>query len=85
MNRNEGLRSSARLFLPHAALTAIPVLVLGLVLGLNYQSVARHRGLSDGAAQANLVAQTAVEPILIAIRRILLSEIWARNKNLNPT
>jgi len=64
VNRNEGLRSSARLFLPHAALTAIPVLVLGLVLGLNYRSVARHRGLTDGAAQANLVAQTAVEPIL---------------------
>ena len=50
--------------MPHAALSAIPVLVLALVLGLNFQSEARHRGLADGASQANLVAQTAIEPIL---------------------
>jgi len=64
VNRIEGLRSSARLFLPHAALSAIPVLVLGLVLGVNYRAEARHRGLTAGASQANLVAQTAVEPVL---------------------
>ena len=64
VNRIAGLRASARLFLPHAALSAIPVLVLGLVLGVNYQSEARRRGLADGRSQANLVAQTAVEPVL---------------------
>ena len=48
----------------HAAITLIPVLILGLVLAAGYRSEARQRGLSVGKSEALLVAQTAVEPIL---------------------
>jgi diguanylate cyclase len=53
-----------RLFATHAAITLVPVLVLGLVLAAGYRSEAQQRGLGVGKSEARLVAQTAVEPIL---------------------
>ncbi|MEY2591485.1 MAG: hypothetical protein QOJ67_3469, partial [Acidimicrobiaceae bacterium] len=53
-----------RLFAPHAAVSLIPVLLLGGALAYSYRSEAQDRGLSAGRAQATLVAQTAVEPLL---------------------
>ena len=62
--RAPGQRSLGRLFATHAAITLIPVLILGLVLAAGYRSEARQRGLAVGKSEALLVAQTAVEPIL---------------------
>ena len=53
-----------RLFAVHAAITLVPVLLLGLVLANGYRSEARQRGLAEGRSEAVLVARTAVEPIL---------------------
>ena len=64
VNRRHGARLHIRLFAPHAAFSAVPVLILGLVLGLSYKSEARQRGLTEGRSEAALVAETAVEPTL---------------------
>ena len=42
----------------------MPVLLLGFLLSATYRSEARQRGLAEGQAEAHLVAQTAVEPVL---------------------
>ncbi len=57
-------RSLARLFVTYALITAVPVVLLGLVLAASYRSEANGRGVSVGRSEAALVAQTAVEPIL---------------------
>ncbi len=57
-------RSLARLFITYAAITAIPVLLLGLTLAASYRSEATQRGVAEGLSEARLVAETAVEPIL---------------------
>ena len=57
-------RSLARLFLTYAAITAVPVALLGLRLGISYRHEANQRGVSEGRSEALLVAETAVEPIL---------------------
>jgi diguanylate cyclase len=54
--------STARLFVVFAVLTLIPVLVLGAVLSANYRDGASSRGLAQGASEALLMAQTAVQP-----------------------
>jgi diguanylate cyclase (GGDEF)-like protein len=54
----------ARLFITYAAITALPVMLLGFVLAANYRSDANQRGVSEGRSEAMLVAETAVEPIL---------------------
>ncbi|MGO9557883.1 MAG: diguanylate cyclase domain-containing protein [Acidimicrobiales bacterium] len=67
MKRARGERrdqSFGRLFVTHAALALIPVLVLGAALGLGYRSSAQARGLAEGRAEARLISRTAVEPIL---------------------
>ncbi len=56
--------SLARLFITYALITAIPVVLLGLVLAAAYRSEATQRGISEGRSEAVLVAETAVEPIL---------------------
>lgn len=53
-----------RQFVVFAAISFIPVLVLGLVLAGSYRSEAARRGLAEGRSEALLMAQTAVEPIL---------------------
>jgi diguanylate cyclase (GGDEF)-like protein len=54
----------ARLFATYAALTAVPVVLLGLGLTASYRAEAQQRGVDVGRSEALLVAQTAVEPIL---------------------
>ena len=53
-----------RQFVVFAAISLVPVLVLGLVLAGSYRSEAARRGLAEGRSEALLMAQTAVEPIL---------------------
>ena len=57
-------RSLLRQFLPYAAATLVLVLMLGATLAYSYGRQARQQGLLRGQAEATLVAQTAVEPIL---------------------
>jgi diguanylate cyclase (GGDEF)-like protein len=52
-----------RQFVVFAAISLVPVLVLGLVLAGSYRSEAARRGLAQGRSEALLMAQTAVEPI----------------------
>jgi len=47
-----------------AAVSLVPVLLLGLVLAASYRSDAAERGLAEGRAQAALFAHIAVEPLL---------------------
>jgi diguanylate cyclase (GGDEF)-like protein len=55
----------ARLFVIYAVISLVPVSVLGLVLALSLRTEARQRGLAEGRSEAALVAQTAVEPVLV--------------------
>ncbi|HEY5389749.1 MAG TPA: ATP-binding protein [Solirubrobacteraceae bacterium] len=55
---------TVRLFAKHALIILIPVVALGVALGLTLGSEAKHRGLVQGTDEARLVAQTAVEPLL---------------------
>jgi diguanylate cyclase len=57
-------RSMGRLFAFYAAISLVPVLVLGIVLAASLRAEARQRGLTEGRAEATLVARTAVEPLL---------------------
>jgi diguanylate cyclase (GGDEF)-like protein len=57
-------RSGSRLFALYAAITLVPVVVLGFVLAASFSSQARQRGLNEGRSEATLVARTAVEPLL---------------------
>ena len=54
----------ARLVLTYAAVTLVPVVLLGAALVVSYQAEARVRGLAEGRSESLLVAQTAVEPRL---------------------
>ena len=56
--------SLARLFATFAAITAVPVALLGLALAGSYRGEALQRGVDVGSSQARLVAETAVEPLL---------------------
>jgi diguanylate cyclase (GGDEF)-like protein len=57
-------RSTPRLLLSYALMTLVPVLLLGLALGLSFRHISMQRGLNEGKRQALLVAQTAIEPEL---------------------
>ncbi|MBV8296184.1 MAG: bifunctional diguanylate cyclase/phosphodiesterase [Acidimicrobiia bacterium] len=56
--------SMIRLFGVHAAISLIPVLVLGGALLWNFRSEADHRGVQEAHDQAQLVAETAIQPFL---------------------
>src|SRR5277367_6706694 len=62
--RSEGSRSQARLFVTYAAISFVPVLVLGVVLVLSLRGEAQKRGLAEGRSEAALIAHTAVQPLL---------------------
>ncbi len=53
-----------RLFATYAAISLIPMLILGVVLVKSLRGEAMDRGLAEGRAEAVLVARTAVEPLL---------------------
>lgn len=57
-------RSMVRLFASYAAISLVPVILLGFVLAWSYRSEARQRGVAEGRSEALLIAQTAVEPRL---------------------
>jgi diguanylate cyclase (GGDEF)-like protein len=57
-------RATIRLFVVSAAVSLVPVILLGLVMGASYRSEARRRGLAEGRSEAQLIAQTAIEPLL---------------------
>jgi len=42
----------------------VPVLLLGVVLALTYRSEAKNRGLAEGKSMAQMLARSAVEPLL---------------------
>jgi diguanylate cyclase (GGDEF)-like protein len=48
----------------YAAVSLLPVLLLGVALGVSYRAEAKRRGLAEARSEAQLVAQTAVEPLL---------------------
>jgi diguanylate cyclase (GGDEF)-like protein len=56
--------STVKLFAIFAVIMLVPVVLLGLVLATSYRREADRRGLAQGHAEALLMAQTAVEPIL---------------------
>jgi diguanylate cyclase (GGDEF)-like protein len=60
------LRASltGRLFAIYAVLSAVPVLVLGLMLASGIRHEALQRGLDEGRNLAAVIASTAVEPLL---------------------
>jgi diguanylate cyclase (GGDEF)-like protein len=53
-----------RMVATYAAISLVPVIVLGLALSWSYRSEARQRGIAEGRSEALLVARTAVEPRL---------------------
>ena len=57
-------RSMGRLFAAYAAISLVPILVLGVVLAASLRGEAKVRGLAEGQSEAVLVARTAVEPLL---------------------
>jgi diguanylate cyclase (GGDEF)-like protein len=64
MGRAQQPVSARRLFVASAVVAAVPVAALGAALALTYRGEARNRGVTEGAAEAALIAHTAVEPIL---------------------
>jgi len=59
-----GRHSLLRLWATHAAISLVPVVILGAVLGMSYRSEARRRGVAEGRSEAQLIAQTSIEPFL---------------------
>lgn len=56
--------SARRLFIVYAAVSLIPVLVLGFVLLKVLDAQANDRGLAQGRADANLIARASIAPML---------------------
>jgi diguanylate cyclase len=61
-------RSVQRLLAKYALLTLIPVVLLGVALAISFRGITRQTGQNDGIAEAMLVKQTAVEPLLDSSR-----------------
>jgi len=57
-------RAGSRLFLVYAVASLVPVLILGVVLSTNYRREGRDRALSQGRAQAAVIEQMAIAPVL---------------------
>jgi hypothetical protein len=57
-------RSLVRLIAAYAAISLVPIILLGLVLAWTYRTEARQRGVAEGRSEAVLIARTAVEPLL---------------------
>jgi diguanylate cyclase (GGDEF)-like protein len=57
-------RAGSRLFLAYAVASLVPVLILGLVLSSNYRREGHDRALSQGRAQAAVIEQMAIAPVL---------------------
>jgi diguanylate cyclase (GGDEF)-like protein len=57
-------RGAVRAFAVYAAVSLVAVVVLGVVLAASYRVEARRRGVAEGRSEAQLLASTAVEPLL---------------------
>jgi diguanylate cyclase (GGDEF)-like protein len=58
------LRTPGRLFAVYAALSAVPVVVLGIVLDQSYRDEAHLQGVARGQEQAAVIEEMAVSPAL---------------------
>jgi diguanylate cyclase (GGDEF)-like protein len=56
--------STARLFAVYALVTLIPIAALGFILAADFRSEAQSRGLDQARSEAQVIAQTAIEPLL---------------------
>src|SRR4051794_14693272 len=57
-------RTGSRLFVVYAVASLVPVLILGVVLSSTYRREGRDRALSQGSAQAAVIEQMAIAPVL---------------------
>ena len=57
-------RSGLRLFVIYAALTLVPIMLLGTVLARSFKADLDRNGLSEGSAIASTIARGTVEPAL---------------------
>jgi diguanylate cyclase (GGDEF)-like protein len=57
-------RSTARLFAVYAVVSLIPIAALGFILAAHFRSEAQRRGIDQARSEAQLIAQTAIEPLL---------------------
>jgi diguanylate cyclase len=57
-------RSMLRMVTTYAAISLVPVVLLGLILSWSYRAEARQRGVAEGRSEALVVARAAVEPRL---------------------
>ena len=57
-------RSTARLFAVYAVVSLIPIVALGFILAAHFRSEAQQRGIDQARSEAQLIAQTAIEPLL---------------------
>src|SRR5690242_10765540 len=59
-----GEPSARRLFAVYAAVSLVPVLILGVALSVLVNRMATSSGLREGASEAQLVARSAIAPLL---------------------
>jgi diguanylate cyclase (GGDEF)-like protein len=52
------------MFALYAAISLVPVIVLGVVLAISFRQEADRRGVAEGRSEAVLIAHTAVQPLL---------------------
>jgi diguanylate cyclase (GGDEF)-like protein len=57
-------RTGSRLFLIYAIASLVPVVLLGVVLSHGYRQEARDRALAQGRAQAAVIMEMAIAPVL---------------------
>ena len=57
-------RATGRLFAVYAVVSLIPIAALGFILAADFRSEAQQRGIDQARSEAQLIAQTAIEPLL---------------------
>src|SRR2546430_13007969 len=83
-HRSRAPRSTVRLFVAFAAITLVPVFVLGAVLAASYRSEARRRGIAEGRSEASLLGKTLIEPLLVSgdLSKGLTTEQWIETRQV---
>jgi diguanylate cyclase len=73
-----------RLFVAFAAITLVPVFVLGAVLAASYRSEARRRGIAEGRSEGSLIGKTLIEPLLVSgdLSKGLTTEQWIETRQV---
>jgi diguanylate cyclase (GGDEF)-like protein len=57
-------RATARLFAVYAVVSLIPLAALGFILAADFRSEAQQRGIDQARSEAQLIAETAIGPLL---------------------